>query len=156
MKSWQFSVFAVVALPLFGIALTRPGGPVVNSMPEIPIDVRVTCSDIAKLARGLGETGDTPLAVRMSTACDGAMASIDGRGEAEESLLAWTFLRRLAEFRATVMEINAGRLARASGPARAPIRLVSETGAYLIAAEMGVFDARDAWAEAAGVTLASR
>jgi len=146
-----------IAASLFFVVDTW--GPLTTAVPPIGAEVRLTCDDFARTTELQQQDGQPAAFLAMLTAtCLGATASVEKGADAPELASAWVLLQGLTKFRRTILDMNATRLAelRAHPGRHIQLHLVSETGAYLIARDMGLLESRDAWAAAADEALARR
>lgn len=147
MKAIFFALLPAVATVVYVNSKTAP---LKAPMPPIGPEIQMTCANLEATARALRSAGgDGTFAYMLTDSCLGATASVEHRAGARELARAWVLLRSLAEFRRTILAMNAASLRDAAAHPGAPVSMVSETGAYLIAREMGLLDRRDDWLRAA-------
>ena len=139
------------------VFVTAKGAPLIATMQPVGPDIRLACDDFARSTRLQQSVGRPAEFLQfLAETCREATRSVEGGAGAEELASAWILLHSLADFRETIVRMNAARLEAARTNPDGPLRLVSETGAYLIAREMGLLDRREAWALAAGEAVAGR
>ncbi|MDF0600169.1 hypothetical protein P1J78_05445 [Psychromarinibacter sp. C21-152] len=105
---------------------------------------RATCTHYENRSDALASEEDALLVDRLASSCGRALDRLTGAAAGPETRRrARAYLARLAELKATVVEMNMRRL---FGPSDGPVRTVSLTGEYLIAQRMGILGALDEFA----------
>jgi hypothetical protein len=155
MRLWQTPVITFVVIPALGAAASHFAGPVLATTPGLPAQTQQACAEFEAYARLDPRTGEPHFATMLAGACHDAIQAVRGGAGARQTARAWAFLMRLTDFHRTIAGMNAA-YASASPAERAHMRPVSETGAYLIAHQMGVLAAWDDWTAASGTPVASR
>ncbi|MEO1686455.1 MAG: hypothetical protein AAFU61_00970 [Pseudomonadota bacterium] len=140
-------------------ALIAPAGPAWAQSPASLTDHAQTCRHYENRATFKPRGPGAGLEVRAAEQCRAALETLRRGGEAspERAARARAYLDRLTRLKRTVIAMNVDRIygaeagrrampkAPAEGRGQAQVRGVTRTGEYLIARDLGVLQALEAW-----------
>ena len=150
-----WSAFAVVLAAGLVAAVVAP---LLHRAPEAAHPVAASggrCYEFGRRAAARPEGAPYGFLRHLAKACLMAEAST-GRTRGLQRRRAEALLEKLAVLDRVIIEMEAARVhAAAADPRAAPPRPVSASGVFLIARELGVLAALDAWRESVPMTLAA-